>query len=217
MSDESEKIDHDGKGARRRGRPKVVPDDRQRGHIVETGRAIFLERGFGRTTMDEVATRAHISKQTLYRLFTNKSALFAAVVEGHRHSMLAPPGDYDHLPLREALRAVARIDIGAEEERERHALLEMAHHESIVHPELHETILVHGVEMARRDLARWFEARSKSQPLAFDDYDGLARIFMDLVFGAGRPPRPGGSEPPEARRRRLELCIEVFLGGILPR
>ena len=203
---------------RRRGRPKVVPDDRQRDHVVETGRLIFLERGFGRTTMDEVAARARISKQTLYRFFANKSALFAAVVEAHRHSMLALPGDYDHLPIAEALAAIARRDIGAEEDRDRHALLEMAFHESVAHPELRETILVHGVEKARADLARWLEARARSEPLAIGDPDDLARILMDLIFGASRPPpRPGTVEDPSIRRARIARSISIFLEGIVPR
>ena len=205
----------DGGGVRRRGRPKVVPDDRQRDHVVETGRLLFLERGFGRTTMDEVAARARISKQTLYRFFANKSALFAAVVEVHRHSMLALPGDYDHLPVAEALAAIVRLAIGADEDRERHALLEMAFHESVAHPELRETILIHGVEMAGRDLTRWLEARAATESMRIDDPAGLARIFMDMVFGASRPPRPGETEPPEVRRRRLERCIEIFLRGVL--
>lgn len=203
-----------GGGGRRRGRPKVVPDERQRDNVVETGRLIFLERGFGRTTMDEVAARAHVSKQTLYRFFANKSALFAAVIEAHRHSMLALPGDYDRLPFAEALAAIARIDIGAEEDRERHALIEMALHESIAHPELRETILVHGVELAHADLTRWLERRAATERWEIDDAADLARIFMDLVFGASRPPRPGEQEPAGARRRRLERCIDVFVHGI---
>ena len=205
-------------GERRRGRPKVVSDARQRDHIVETGRRLLLERGYGRTTMDEVATRARISKQTLYRFFANKSALFAAVVEEHRHSMLALPGDYDHLPIAEALKAIVRFDIGAEEDRERHALLEMAFHESVSHPEIREVILTHGVELAREDLARWLEARARREALAIDDPDTLARILMDMVFGAGRPPpRPGETADPAARRRQLGSCIHVFLYGVTPR
>ena len=217
MVDRIGSTEEDGGDVRRRGRPKVVPDDRQRDHVVETGRLLFLERGFGRTTMGEVAARARISKQTLYRFFANKSALFAAVIEVHRHSMLALPGDYDHLPVAEALAAIARLDIDPEEDRERHALLEMAFHESVAHPELRDTILIHGVEMARADLSHWLAARAATEPLQIDDPAGLARIFMDMVFGATRPPRPGETEPPQARRRRLEQCIDVFLRGTLPR
>lgn len=199
---------------RRRGRPKVTPDDHRRAVIVETGRRLFLERGFGRATMSEVAARARVSKRTLYGFFADKSALFAAVVEAHRHTMLAVPGDDDRLPLDEALRAIVRIDIDADEDRARHALLEMAFHESVAHPELREVILRHGVEKSRRDLASWLERRAAAGEVIVDDAEALAGILMDMVFGAGRPPLPGVVEPPEARRRRLERCIAVFLGGI---
>lgn len=204
-------------GGRRRGRPKVVPDERRRDHVVETGRLVFLERGFASATMGEVAARARVSKQTLYRFFPNKPALFAAVVEAHRRSMLALPGDYDHLPIAEALAAIARLDIGAEEDRERHALVEMAFHESLAHPELRSTILAHGVDPTHHDLTHWLERRAAAERWEIDDPADLARIFMDLIFGAGRPPRPGETEPAEARRRRLARSIDVFLNGILPR
>jgi AcrR family transcriptional regulator len=204
-------------GSRRRGRPKVVPDERRRARIVETGRDLFLERGFGRTTMDEVAARARISKQTLYRFFANKTALFEAVVEAHRLTMLALTGDHDHLDLAGALRAIFRIDIDAAEDRARHALLEMAFHESVAHPELREAILRHGVEKSRAELAGWLAARAAAGEIVADDPDDLARILMDMVFGASRPPRPGEVEEPEVRRRRIERCIDVFLRGTLPR
>jgi TetR/AcrR family transcriptional repressor of mexJK operon len=43
-------------------------------------RAVFLEHGFARTTMDAVAARARISKASLYQAHPSKDALFAAVV-----------------------------------------------------------------------------------------------------------------------------------------
>lgn len=62
--------------ARRRGRPsgKTGAD------LIAIAREVFLEYGYGGTTMDEVATRAQISKASLYREHASKDALFAAVV-----------------------------------------------------------------------------------------------------------------------------------------
>ncbi|GAA2273504.1 TetR/AcrR family transcriptional regulator [Glycomyces scopariae] len=62
--------------ARRRGRPS----GRTGTDLLSTAREVFLERGFGGTTMDEVAARARISKASLYREHSSKDALFAAVV-----------------------------------------------------------------------------------------------------------------------------------------
>lgn len=41
---------------------------------------LFVERGFAATRLDDVATRAGVSKGTLYLYFTNKEELFKAVV-----------------------------------------------------------------------------------------------------------------------------------------
>lgn len=42
---------------------------------------LFLELGFETTSMDKVAQRAGVSKQTVYSHFSNKEALFSAVIE----------------------------------------------------------------------------------------------------------------------------------------
>ncbi|MGI5132721.1 TetR/AcrR family transcriptional regulator [Pseudonocardia sp. CA-107938] len=62
---------------RKRGRPSgtVGPE------LVTLARDQFLEHGFRRTTMDAVAAKAGISKQTLYAAYPSKDALFAAVVQ----------------------------------------------------------------------------------------------------------------------------------------
>lgn len=48
--------------------------------MLAVAREVFLELGFGGATMQEVATRARISKTSLYREHESKDELFAAVV-----------------------------------------------------------------------------------------------------------------------------------------
>ncbi|MET0427351.1 MAG: helix-turn-helix domain-containing protein, partial [Microvirga sp.] len=52
-----------------------------REHILWTAKDVFLELGFERTSMDEVAGRAATSKRTLYAHFESKEKLFLAVIE----------------------------------------------------------------------------------------------------------------------------------------
>jgi TetR/AcrR family transcriptional regulator, mexJK operon transcriptional repressor len=61
---------------RRRGRPSGS----QGAELLAEARAVFLEHGFARTTMDAVAAQARISKTSLYQAHPSKDALFAAVV-----------------------------------------------------------------------------------------------------------------------------------------
>ena len=53
---------------------------RKHRQIVEAATATFLAKGFDNASMDEIASLAAVSKQTVYRHFADKEALFAAVV-----------------------------------------------------------------------------------------------------------------------------------------
>jgi AcrR family transcriptional regulator len=61
---------------------KPLPARAQRSHdaIVAAATTEFLDRGFDRTTMDEIAVAATVSKQTVYAHFASKEALFRAVI-----------------------------------------------------------------------------------------------------------------------------------------
>lgn len=48
--------------------------------ILDAARILFLERGFGATSMDAVAKHAGVSKATVYAYFSSKDELFAAMV-----------------------------------------------------------------------------------------------------------------------------------------
>jgi TetR/AcrR family transcriptional repressor of mexJK operon len=61
-------------------RPPGRPPGSQGAELLAVARAMFLERGFDRTTMSEVARRAAISKSSLYREHPSKDDLFVAVV-----------------------------------------------------------------------------------------------------------------------------------------
>lgn len=51
----------------------------RRARLVRAARELFLERGYERTTMAEVAAKAGFSKRTVYLDFPSKDALFGAV------------------------------------------------------------------------------------------------------------------------------------------
>ncbi len=50
--------------------------------ILEAATIIFLREGYLGAGMDEIAFLANVSKQTIYKQFTNKEALFLAIVTG---------------------------------------------------------------------------------------------------------------------------------------
>jgi TetR/AcrR family transcriptional repressor of mexJK operon len=95
---------------RRRGRPGGSSGS----DLLSIAREVFLSQGFAGTTMDAVAARGRISKQTLYRQYSSKDDLFAAVVRNwvdrgydamrpHTRALLEAPD------VREGLLALARV------------------------------------------------------------------------------------------------------------
>ena len=49
--------------------------------LVEAARSCFLQFGFAKTSLDDIAKRANISRPLIYRTFKNKEDIFAAVFE----------------------------------------------------------------------------------------------------------------------------------------
>jgi AcrR family transcriptional regulator len=75
--------------------------DTLREHILRSAKDVFLEMGFERASMDEVARRAETSKRSLYAHFESKEKLYLAVIElvrGLFLSKLRMPGDYSAEP-----------------------------------------------------------------------------------------------------------------------
>lgn len=53
--------------------------DEKRGMVLESAMGVFLNYGFSRTTMDDLARAAGMSRPALYLLFKNKRDIFRAV------------------------------------------------------------------------------------------------------------------------------------------
>ncbi|MBV9153512.1 MAG: helix-turn-helix transcriptional regulator [Alphaproteobacteria bacterium] len=51
-------------------------DDGSREAIVDAAQRLFLERGFGAVSMDDLAEAAGVARQTLYNQFGSKEEIF---------------------------------------------------------------------------------------------------------------------------------------------
>jgi TetR/AcrR family transcriptional regulator, mexJK operon transcriptional repressor len=59
---------------------ETARSDQRRQAIIHAATEVFLQHGYLGATTDEVAARASVSKQTLYRHFADKHTLFAKVI-----------------------------------------------------------------------------------------------------------------------------------------
>ncbi len=83
----------------------------RREQLLDVGRTLFAERGFDGTSVEEVASRAGVSKPVVYEHFGGKEGLYAVVVDREVQRLLATfndalTGDQPKLLLEQATLAL---------------------------------------------------------------------------------------------------------------
>ncbi len=68
-------------------RPRMTGTERRR-QLIEIGRALFAERGYDATSIEEIAQRARVSKPVVYEHFGGKEGLYAVVVDREMSMLL---------------------------------------------------------------------------------------------------------------------------------
>jgi TetR/AcrR family transcriptional regulator, regulator of autoinduction and epiphytic fitness len=91
---------------------ELAPDELRRRRLLDAALATFGRFGFRKTSMEEVARAAHLSRQGLYLHFANKEELFRAAVEHLLETGLAGAS----ARLRDAARSVEDKLAGAFDE-----------------------------------------------------------------------------------------------------
>lgn len=198
------------------GRPKTVPDEVQKEAVARAAWSLLLENGYDGMGMAELARRAHMSLHTIYRLFPGKIEIAAAAAALHRFSIVALPGDYEDLPIADALARIFHVDMDAEALRHRYALLGMFVIEGERHPELGKVFSKNGPEEAFALLVEWLEQQQKAGRIRMSGSRVVAKMLMDLVYGAETArdwPRGPGAAPGD-RAAYLRDCFAILIEGL---
>jgi AcrR family transcriptional regulator len=99
----------------RRRQPKGDKRQRTRNALLEAARAIIREKGYDRTTLEEVARRAGMTTGAIYGNFKNREELFIAL--GHTYWAPVVPDVAPGASFAEAMRALAKATLAAVDER----------------------------------------------------------------------------------------------------
>ena len=210
----------DATAVRRPGRPRLLDAAERRQAILDAAYAAFIDLGFAGTTTAEVAARAKVSKRSIYEVFANKTALFAAVIGGRQHLVLdLPRPENEELPLLETLIRIFRLDMDDEAELAREAMLNLIVRESVLFPELADYLYENEMIRSREALIDWLVLQVQQGRLVIEDpiEDPLvhAGMLMDIVFGALLPRRRLRHAADRAQRREhIKQRLVIFLRGI---
>ena len=114
----------------RKGANGVLPGSRRsesREAIVAAAERLFLERGFGSVSMDELAEAAGVARRTLYNQFASKEEIFREMLlrVSRQLEHAFPPGIETRGDVEDVLRLIARMILELHENWEYRGFLRM--------------------------------------------------------------------------------------------
>jgi len=172
------------KAVRKSGRPARADALKLREQILQVATELFLEEGYGSTSIESVAARAGVSKRTFYDRFDDKAALFAAVVH-YIIEHIRPPADVPLLAgasLPEILQRLAGLILRAALSPQALALHRLVTGESSRFPELAFAVESEGRQSEATDLIAGLLAREqRNSQISIEDQRFAADQFIYMV------------------------------------
>jgi TetR/AcrR family transcriptional regulator, mexJK operon transcriptional repressor len=188
--------------------------------ILEAGTEVFLRNGYRGTSMDEIAARAGVSKQTVYKHFADKETFFTEIVTAMVDEVARPVQDEVHRledsgDLEADLRDLARRQLRSVMQPNLLQLRRLVIGEAGRFPELGKTFYERGPERTVASLAAAFEHLAERGLLRIEDPKLAAAHFNWLIMSAplNRAMLSGENEPPPAAEleRFVDGGVHAFL------
>lgn len=189
--------------------------DRKRAAIVDAAVAEFRAAGYEATSMDRIATRAAVSKRTVYNHFPSKEALFGHIVE----DMLARGSD-EHAtpyrgdrPLRDQLLDLVRHKLGLLRDPDFTDLARVAIIAGMHSPELARELMK---RLGQREhaMTAWVRAAAADGGLKTADPAFAAMQLESLVKGFAFWPQLAMAQPlldDAAQEKVATASVDMFL------
>jgi TetR/AcrR family transcriptional regulator, mexJK operon transcriptional repressor len=207
------------KGVRKGGRPLRGAALKLREQILRVATQLFLEQGYGSTSIEAVAARAGVSKRTFYDRFEDKAALFAAVVHGIIEA-IRPPANVPLLAgsnLPEILRRLARLILKAALSPQAIALHRLVTGESSRFPELASAVENDGGQAEATSLIAGLLQRELPKiKLSPENQLFAAQQFIYMLVAVPQRRATGFGSPMTAAELEVWAgnAVILFLGGL---
>jgi TetR/AcrR family transcriptional regulator, mexJK operon transcriptional repressor len=200
---------------------RVPRGDVRRVELADVAEQVFLERGFANTTMQMIASRAGGSKETLYRHFASKEALFAEIVSRKAARISGPESALarDGTP-EQVLFGLGYSLLSMMTTSETSSLFKVVVAEAPRSPELAAIFYANGPGITLQRLTDYLRAATRRGDLHCRQPLRAAKLFLGAVVAQhhlysliGQPPTP----VTEAEiREHVRAAIAMFLARYGP-
>lgn len=192
----------------------VSSDNRSR--LIQAATEVFLEEGY-RASVDRIAARAGVAKQTLYNHFATKDDLLGEVARNCAEATLvhlqAQNGE-----LRTALLSFAAVYRSRALSDSGLALFRSIVGEVAHVPAVAKAVFVKGTDKTANGLAIFLDRAMTAGKLRRDDARFAADMLLGMLLALDRPRRLAGQRPLSAKAEaaRVERIVDCFLRAFAP-
>lgn len=185
--------------------------EQKRQAIVLAAKGLFLDQGYGVTSMDTIAQAAGVTKQTVYRYYPSKEALFAAVMQEVRQSNSAPY-QFSSDPLGDELTRYGIQLLAFHLRPEALGLYRLMLTEGSRNPDLFKTFQNTGPRSFLEPLSRFLNNRCRT----LDDPDFAAGMFCNMILSPRNNMLIGQSSGMQTKQqhRHVKQVVDFILPSI---
>ena len=185
-----------------------------RQRIVETARALFVERDYASVSMQQIADATGLRKASLYHHFKSKEALFAEVMAAEMDRLLvdfAIVREFEG-PIGELLERVALINYAQFAQPELYQLASdfFKHVPELEHEEVHKRL--HEMEAFFAEIFAQAVERGEIAPI---HPHHAATMFFHMMMALANDPNDLRSIPPPPPEEAARLVSHVMLHGLV--
>lgn len=204
-------------GAKARIVRKVPRGKQRRMELAKVAERLFLAHGFSNTTMQMIASEAEASKETLYRHFSNKEALFAELISAKATELTGAQSAM----ARDEPPATALFELGTNlmqmlaAKSGSSSLFNMVVADAHRAPDLARIFYDRGPGTTLKRLTAYLRSATQRGQLRCPDPRLAAKLFLGAVVSHHHLHcligQPAGPISTAEARRHVEAAVEMFL------
>lgn len=206
---------HSSLDRRKGGRPKSLIYEDVKIKVLSEARRLFLDWGYRRWTMEELAIRSKMSKKTIYTVFPSKRAILGSILDDERQSIFGLPFEDDTVCMTDALRHIFSIDSDDEVRFERMAMIRLCRQETPVSEEAELTLIQDIYDASARQFGDWVTRQVALGRMRVIDPGVATTIMFEMFFGGlfTQDKKIKHWDSKDERRQYMEECVRVFVEG----
>jgi TetR/AcrR family transcriptional regulator, mexJK operon transcriptional repressor len=192
------------------GRIDSLPD--KRAHMLAVAEKVFLSEGY-HASMDTIAARAKVAKQTVYNHFGSKEGLFEAVIRHMAGTVVVSLGE-PQASMRTALLGFAKAIRARTLSPEGIGVYRALVAEAPRFPSLARLIYKTGQQAAQEALAEFLDRRMASKEIRKADSQFAAQMLISMLTGYERARLLYGIKngaSPANEQQQCERIVDCFL------